>query len=547
MQKKTRRSLITLLLCALALGFTAFIFAPIEQYMLNQAEMWFNLGDIVPQSLICFVLLTAAFTGIGMLLPSKARRVYTAVVLGLTLCLYLQGNFINPDYGELDGRAVHWENFKAYAVADTLFWIAVPVALAVFALKKGRLFRTAARGLAAALLVIQAVTLITVLVTHPIENKRENWIVSDKDQFVLGREANTVMFVVDACDATYIPRILEEDPDALEALDGFTYFSDYSGAYSKTKMGLPYTLTQQWYENDETIESYITRAYDHVPLYSALAGAGWDIRLYTAETYMSPHMIGQAENVIKAQLTVGSPAKLFGKMMEFVGFRYAPHLLKPRFVFYSGEFGFYKAAEGAFQPYFKDNFIFRSKLEAQGLTLREGKQFIVYHINGSHLPCNMDEYGVNVGNWNTTATEQTKGVLRTIIGPYLEQMKALGVYDSANIIITADHGRFDEGPSSPVMLLKPAGAHGELRQNTAMTGVSDLHATLMKLCGFDTDALAIYEIDPAQTRLRRYLYYPTTRTNGGTLPPLTEYHVERGQKFVPTGTVLEGGRDNIVK
>ena len=546
-KKRGKKSLITLLLCALALGFTAFIFAPIEQYMLNQAEMWFNLGDILPQSLLCFALLTAALTGIGALLPAKARRVYTAVVLGITLCLYLQGNFINADYGELDGRAVPWENFRAYAVADTLFWLAVPVGLGVFALKKGRLFRAAARGLAAALLVIQAVTLAAVLLTHPIENKREGWIVSDKDQFVLGREANTVMFVVDACDTIYIPRILEEDPDALEPLDGFTYFSDYSGAYSKTKMGLPYTLTQQWYENDETIESYIARCYDSVPLYGALAETGWDIRLYTAETYMSPHMIGQAQNVIAAQLTVGSPARLYGKMMEFVGFRYAPHLLKPRLVFYSGEFGFYKAAQGEYQPYFKDNFIFQAKLAAQGLALREGKQFIVYHINGSHLPCNMDEYGLNVGNWNTTAIEQTKGVLRTIIGPYLTQMKDLGVYDSANIIITADHGRFDEGPSSPVMLLKPAGAHGALQENTAMTSVSDLHATLMKLCGFSSDAPAIYEIDPAENRLRRYLYYPTTRSNGGTLPPLTEYRVERGQQFVPTGLVLSGGKDNIVK
>ena len=59
MQKKTRRSLVTLVLCAVALGFTAFVFAPIEQYMLNQNEMWFNLGDIVPASLICFAALTA--------------------------------------------------------------------------------------------------------------------------------------------------------------------------------------------------------------------------------------------------------------------------------------------------------------------------------------------------------------------------------------------------------------------------------------------------------------------------------------------------------
>ena len=545
MQQKTRRSLITLLLCAVALGFTAFVFAPIEQYMLNQREMWFNLGDIVPASLLCFLLLTALLVGVGLLLPLKARRVFAAVVLGLTLCLYLQGNFLNPDYGELDGRAVRWENYTVYAVLDTLFWIAVPVGLAVFAAKKGRLFRTVGRALAAVLIAVQAITLATVLLTHPIENMRGDWIVSDKEQFTLGDETNTVMFVVDACDTTYLPRIQQEDPDALDELDGFTYFSDYAGAYSKTKMGLPYTLTQVWYENDQTIEDYIDGCYADVPLYADLAAAGWDVRLYTAETYMSERMIGRADNVLRANLTVGSTPKLFAKMMEVVGFRYAPHLLKPSLVFYSGEFGFYKASDGEYQPYFKDNFLYREKFEAEGLSLKNGKSFVVYHINGSHLPCNMDENGVNVGNWNTTACEQTKGVLRTILGPYLRQMKELGVYDSANIVITADHGRFDEGPSSPILLIKPAGAHGPIAENAAMASVSDLHATLKKLCGIPTEEEGVFDLSAEADRVRRYLYYPTTRSNGGTLPPLTEYHVERGQQFAPTGVVLEGGKENI--
>ena len=545
MQQKTRRSLITLLLCAVALGFTAFVFAPIEQYMLNQREMWFNLGDIVPASLLCFLLLTALLVGVGLLLPLKARRVFAAVVLGLTLCLYLQGNFLNPDYGELDGRAVRWENYTVYAVLDTLFWIAVPVGLAVFAAKKGRLFRTVGRALAAVLIAVQAITLAAVLLTHPIENMRGDWIVSDKEQFTLGDETNTVMFVVDACDTTYLPRIQQEDPDALDELDGFTYFSDYAGAYSKTKMGLPYTLTQVWYENDQTIEDYIDGCYADVPLYADLAAAGWDVRLYTAETYMSERMIGRADNVLRANLTVGSTPKLFAKMMEFVGFRYAPHLLKPSLVFYSGEFGFYKASDGEYQPYFKDNFLYREKFEAEGLSLKNGKSFVVYHINGSHLPCNMDENGVNVGNWNTTACEQTKGVLRTILGPYLRQMKELGVYDSANIVITADHGRFDEGPSSPILLIKPAGAHGPIAENAAMASVSDLHATLKKLCGIPTEEEGVFDLSAEADRVRRYLYYPTTRSNGGTLPPLTEYHVERGQQFAPTGVVLEGGKENI--
>ena len=542
---RKKKSILTLILCVLALAFTAFIFAPIEQYMLNQSEMWFNLGDIVPPAGLCFLALSALLIGLGCLLPQHGRRVLSALVLGLTVCLYLQGNFLNPDYGELDGRQVAWGNYTVYAVADTLFWVAVPALFVTLAVKKRKLFHTASRGVAAALLIIQAVTLATVLLTHPIETRRGDWIVSDKNQFVLGEEANTVVFVVDACDTTYIPRIQAEDPDALDALDGFTYYSDYAGAYSKTKMGMPYILTQVWYENDQTIEDYIDQCFEGVPLYHALEQDGWDVRIYTAESYASQRMIGTADNILRANLTVGSTPKLFAKMMQFVGVRYLPHLLKPACVFYSGDFGFYKASDAEYQPYFKDNFLFRDRLAADGVSTKAGKSFVVYHINGSHLPCNMNENGANVGNWNTTACEQTKGVLRTILTPYLEQMKALGIYDTSNIIITADHGRFDEGPSSPVMLLKKAGERGELKTNAAMASVSDLHATLYKLCGLESDAPAIFELDENENRVRRYLYYPTTRTNGGTLPPLTEYHVERGQEFVPTGLVLQGGKENI--
>ena len=544
-RKRKKQSVLTLFLCVTALGFTAFIFAPIEQYILNQSEMWFNLGDIVKPALLCFAALVLLVTDLGLIIHHHPRRILQAVILGLTVCLYLQGNFLNPDYGELDGRAVDWSRYTLYAVADTAFWVLVPAALVVLAVKKRRTFRKVARWLSVGLVLVQGITLITLFLTQPIENRRGDWIVSDKKQFVLGQDASTVVFVVDACDGAYIPRILQEDPDALGELDGFTWYSDYAGSYSKTKMGLPYLLTQVWYENDQTIPDYLDACYEETSLYRDLAAAGWDVRLYTAETYLSENMIGTADNVIRANLTVGSTSGLFTKMMEFVGFRYAPHLLKPSLVFYSGDFGFYKASDHQHQPYFKDNFLFRNRLEADGVSLEEGKDFVVYHINGSHLPCNMDERGKNVGNWNTTALEQTKGVLRTILNPYLRQMKELGVYDRANIIITADHGRFDEGPSSPVMLLKPAGAHGELAENTAMASVSDLHATLRKLCGLAAEGQAIYELDPAENRVRRYLYYPTTRSNGGTLPPLTEYHVERGQQFTPTGAVLEGGKENI--
>ena len=545
-KKKKRGGMKTLIPAALALCFTYFIFAPAEQYMLNQSEMWFSLWGIVPAALITFAVSMAALCLVGYFLPVKARRVMSAVLISLALCFYLQGNFINADYGELDGRAIPWQDYKLYAVLDTLFWLIVPAAVIVFALKKRKLFHKCTRFVALMMVVMQLVALTSVFLTRPVEDKSLDWIVSEKDAFKMASEENTVMFVVDACDLTYLPQIRETDPEALAAFDGFTYFADYAGSYSKTKMGLVYLLTGEWYNNDETIEGYIDRAYDNVHLYDTLIENGWNTRIYTSETYVSRSLVGRASNIIEANLTIGSHTGVWSKMLEFVSFRYMPHLAKPAFTFYSGEFGDYKSSDGEAIPFLKDNFAVIGSYDEKGLTISDeySKSFSVYHINGSHLPCDMDAYGNHVGSWNATAVEQTRGVFR-FLGRIFEDMKQAGVYDSANIIVTADHGRFDEGPSSPLLLIKPAGSTGAIQNNHAMAHVSDMHATILSLCKLPYEGESVFDLDEATNRARRYLYYPTTKENSGTLPLLTEYNVGRGQAFVETGVILPGGADAL--
>ena len=517
-KKKKRGGMKTLVPAALALCFTYFIFAPAEQYMLNQSEMWFSLWGIVPQALLTFAVAMVVLCLIGYLLPVKMRRAMSAVLISLALCFYLQGNFLNADYGELDGRAILWQNYKLYAALDTLFWLLVPIGLLIFAFKKRKLFHKCTRFIALVMVLIQVITLSTVFLTRPVEDKSLDWIVSEKDAFKMAPQENTVMFVVDACDLTYLPQIRDTDPEALKAFDGFTYFADYAGSYSKTKMGLVYLLTGEWYNNDETIEGYIDRAYDNVALYDTLIENGWNTRIYTSETYVSRSLVGRASNIIEANLTIGSHMGVWSKMLEFVSFRYMPHLLKPAFTFYSGEFGDYKSSDGEAIPFLKDNFAVIRSYDEKGLTVSDeyDKSFSVYHINGSHLPCDMDAYGNYVGSWNATAVEQTRGVFR-FLGRILDDMKKAGLYDSANIIITADHGRFDEGPSSPILLIKPAGSTGDIIDNHAMAHVSDMHATILKLCNLPYEGTSVFDLDESEERTRRYLYYPTTRENGGPL------------------------------
>ncbi|MBQ4552524.1 MAG: alkaline phosphatase family protein [Clostridia bacterium] len=545
-KKKKRGGMKTLVPAALALCFTYFIFAPAEQYMLNQSEMWFSLWGIVPQALLTFAVAMVVLCLIGYLLPVKMRRAMSAVLISLALCFYLQGNFLNADYGELDGRAILWQNYKLYAVLDTLFWLLVPIGLLIFAFKKRKLFHKCTRFIALVMVLIQVITLSTVFLTRPVEDKSLDWIVSEKDAFKMAPQENTVMFVVDACDLTYLPQIRDTDPEALKAFDGFTYFADYAGSYSKTKMGLVYLLTGEWYNNDETIEGYIDRAYDNVALYDTLIENGFNTRIYTSETYVSRSLVGRSSNIIEANLTIGSHMGVWSKMLEFVSFRYMPHLLKPAFTFYSGEFGDYKSSDGEAIPFLKDNFAVIRSYDEKSLTVSDeyDKSFSVYHINGSHLPCDMDAYGNYVGSWNATAVEQTRGVFR-FLGRIFDDMKKAGLYDSANIIITADHGRFDEGPSSPILLIKPAGSTGDIIDNHAMAHVSDMHATILKLCNLPYEGTSVFDLDESEERTRRYLYYPTTRENGGTLPLLTEYNVGRGQAFTETGVTLPGGADAL--
>lgn len=120
----------------------------------------------------------------------------------------------------------------------------------------------------------------------------------------------------------------------------------------------------------------------------------------------------------------------------------------------------------------------------------------------------------------STIERQTLGSLK-IVADYLAEMKRLGVYDSATVIVTADHGEWyltpDElaGPTSPLMLVKPATADGSrepLRTSDAPVSHMDFQATVIDAVGGDSAPYGqtVFEIDDAG---RTRLYYMTT-SNG---------------------------------
>ena len=99
-----------------------------------------------------------------------------------------------------------------------------------------------------------------------------------------------------------------------------------------------------------------------------------------------------------------------------------------------------------------ENFDFDLGLRQKGLSLdKNSNYFIVQHLQGTHL-FTTDEFGYN--KEDATLEETAKGCM-VVMEEYINQLKQLGVYDDATIIITADHGRASD--SQVIFYIKEAG------------------------------------------------------------------------------------------
>ena len=533
MKKKTDIAMI--LLPLLLIVFLLFVYSPVSVYLGNQTEYDFSLIDFLPHSLLFALCGAVVITGLWLLLPKKGRDVLAAVLFAIGVGLFLQGNFLNPDYGVLDGRGVHWAEYTRYAVVNTSIWGVLLITAVVLILIKRDIMASVIRYASVAVTVYQALMLVILFISTPILPMENEFVVGAKGKNTLSSQQNTVIFLVDACDTTYFQRILDEEPQVLEDWDGFTYYPDFVGSFSKTRMSVPYMLTGKWYENKQTMKDFIDQSFDDVYLWDALEEANYDIGVYTHREFLNTDLIGKFDNLIATRLVVADHFGLARQWLKLACFVYMPHILKAPFEFYSGDFNRYHGAENGEEIYISLNEDF-IELAQGDFELTDQNTFRFYHIRGSHLPCNIDAEGNYVGDWKSTAYDQTKGMFKYIT-LFMNKMKGMGIYDGATIIITADHGRFDEGIAFPVFVIKRPGASGQLTVCNTPASQTELHATILQCAGLSVPegTTSIFDLDPDSDYQRRFMYYPTSYYNDGYLPDLEEHTISRGLEISATG------------
>ena len=165
-------------------------------------------------------------------------------------------------------------------------------------------------------------------------------------------------------------------------------------------------------------------------------------------------------------------------------------------------------------------------------------QFSFIHIFGCHTPVahnlNWEEANDKEKNDTTMALKQSL----TIIYEYIEQMKKLGVYDDATIVITGDHpaalsdskligeaSKSDNGTRVTSMLFKRSGDSGTaLKTSSAQVSQDELWNTIYESEGLTKlkTGDSFFDIPEGEDRVRRYFF---ERSVTGYNDELVEYRI----------------------
>ena len=550
------------LLLALTAPLTVFFFGPFETYCGNMKEFLFSLGDFLPYCIGHCAVAAICIFAVLMVLDGKAYDIAVGVTVWLSLMLFVQRYYLNFDVNALAGDGVGSAKADvATVVLTTLVWVVVGAAV-IFAsvwLKKKNL---------AAFFVSSAVVLIVVLATQtvgfaalslttdvyvPVNERVENEAESGsegeseseseekqpttaEDKGVLTYEnlnelsggKNVIFFLIDRFDVRYYENLQKTDPEFLNNLGGFTFYNDYTSLYCRTYPAVTSIITGKENDFEGTRLNYFKEIYKDGGHLRAMHNAGYTVNLYTEQYYAyddALQMIGYVDNVSgtngyiiddKPTLAVDMIRLSLNTCLPFPLKDTVGQLSTPDFnahVINNADEPTYDAENKNVYEYITENeFV---KTDSKG-------QFSFIHIYGCHTPV---KHNLNWEKANDQEKNDTTMALKqslTIVYEYIEQMKKLGVYDDATIIITGDHpaalsdtkligeaSKSDNGTRVTAMLFKRAGETGtELKTSTAQISQDELWNTIYESEGLTSlkTGESFFDIKEGEDRVRRYLF-----------------------------------------
>ncbi len=583
-----------MLLASVTVVLTAVLFPALTVYFGNVHDFSVAWADLIAPAAVLVVLLSAllfllalaASMLVNHTLAARWRTLALSTLVMLALAAWLQANLLVQDYGVLDGGAINWRDYTWHGVFELVVWFSAMLV----AWRFSAAIAANAVTLCVALLAVQAAGLTFTVRQAPQPPSHHFYTALDDEQFTYSEDSNIIVVVLDAFQSDVLGEIISNEPAYRQDFQGFTWFRDTLAGYAKTYPSIPLMLSGQWYENTEPMLSFMRRAYLDGSVPQRLLAQGWDVGLHPLfpRTFHFDERV--ASNFVRDRSESDRMAA-FGEFVDVGLFRVIPHFLKPRWLndhewrarrwvtqLPLGDDSAGPAAGNNLprnlprSDHPHDSMRWLEDMEALSSVGASAPTFRFYHLFVPHAPFLLNE-ALEMENMSI----DREGFYRhsvaslNLMRRFLDQLRALNVYNNSFIAIVSEHGGGEYGvgvnattlppdlgepqqlrlPSShhesglALMLLKPPGATGELQISERPASVADLAATLMATVD-SSAALDGHDLfsdnwpySNSEARERRYLQYRFDGWTDDYLPAMTEYRV-LGHSWLPQSWQASG-------
>lgn len=468
-KSNNRKEILSLLCFNFFFTFMIFVFAPLEFYLSNK-EYFFFSGE----EMLLFICLfwTSSFTISTVIMLILYKRINKGFIWiigglsGLTLALYIQGNYIIVDYGAMDGRTIEWDHYKTQGMISVIVFILVIVVimLMIYKVKREVMFRFI-KIVSICLILVQLVTLSTLMITKHGLHKEAEYVATEDEEFSLSKDENIIVLLLDTFDSQIFANMLEDDnaKNYKNILQDFIYYPDTVASYAATDLAVPNIITGCSFKNDRIYGDYLREAYSASPFLTRLKEENWYSGIYSVCMPPQGNGADKAGNFEKLERTVSSHRRLAGYMYKFVGFRYLPQPLKKYCWFYPEEMNSaIECTVDSSKTLFNDNnFYFYDRIpEITADNIK--KTFHFYHLDGTHAPFTIKSDFT--GSEKEVGIEEEGRGMMVLIDTFLKELKEKNIYNNSTIIIMADHGYYNMR-QNPLFIVKDKDANQEFKIN----------------------------------------------------------------------------------
>ncbi|MCK5862794.1 MAG: sulfatase-like hydrolase/transferase, partial [Candidatus Hydrogenedentes bacterium] len=519
-----------ILLGAATLTLTALFFIPFSLYLLNK-EVFFSAPSLVAMLLLAFAAIAFTLLSLPLLFTrGMARAAVLTMLMFLTLAIWTQANFLNWDYGLLDGSALRWRLFERHSIIDISVWLFLFISIMTIGIMKKISFRT----LFLILLFMQSGNILytwTTVNQDISHDTTENLSITTTDRFSFSTEKNIILLVLDAYQTDIFNEYLEHNPDFKKKLPGFTYYPNAVSEHFYTERSIPTLLTGNYLTantvpENKTFKEHKNDMLRHHSIPALLKDSNYHVGIYPfyAKNNYPPAIFGgSADNYLHTNLLLEEGANEISGLMAVCMFRIAPHLFKKKI-----HTRFLLSA--SFEQD-RDEFTFDMQKHLRaGIT---APCFKYYHLQGLHGP--------HIINGERMDAEDRKSALKIahlvnrMLAEFIAKLQEVHVYNNADIFIVADHGLYNDSEhvrygnyspdlsednmppldafvkkcrALPLFLYKPARATAPLNISCIPVCLSDIFPTLLDIAAIDAPAalpgISVKELQENTPRIRHH-------------------------------------------